>query len=97
MLKSYEAIYKNGMLRWLDPIPAQLNNELRVLVVVEVNEAQQHTYGSKEKQVENIDPEMDEMWQKWLNGNRKKPQGGSNRPRIQGKTVAERVLEDRGE
>jgi predicted DNA-binding antitoxin AbrB/MazE fold protein len=95
MLKSYEAIYKNGMLRWLEPIPAQLNNELRVLVVVEVNEAQQHTYGSLEKQA--LDPEMAEMWQKWLNGNRKKPQGGRLRPRILGKTVAERVLEDRGE
>jgi hypothetical protein len=58
MLKSYEAIYKNG---------------------------------------EKIDPEIDEKLQKWYQTRRRKPQGGALRPIIQGKTVAQRVLEDRGE
>ncbi|MDM8559709.1 hypothetical protein [Candidatus Parabeggiatoa sp. HSG14] len=95
MLKSYEAIYKNGMLRWLDQKPIGRDKELRVLVVVEVNETQPRTYVNK--RVEKIDPEIDERWQKWSCSNRRKPQGGRLRPLIQGKTVAERVLEDRGE
>lgn len=93
MLKSYEAIYKNGKLRWFDQIPIKRDQELRVLVVIEVNEMQPST----NKQIEKIDPEIDERLQKWLSGNRRKPQGGRLRPLIQGKTVAQRVLEDRGE
>jgi predicted DNA-binding antitoxin AbrB/MazE fold protein len=95
MLKSYEAIYKNGILRWLDQIPIERNKELRVLVVVEVNETQPRTYVNK--RVEKIDPEIHERLQKWFQTRRRKPQGGSLRPIIQGKTVAQRVLEDRGE
>ncbi|KHD07702.1 hypothetical protein PN36_26480 [Candidatus Thiomargarita nelsonii] len=94
MLKSYEAIYKNGILRWLDQNPTQPNKELHVLVIIEVNET--NTYSSSGQSVENFDPEINEKLQKWRNGNRKKPQGGRLRPLIQGKTVAQRVLEDRG-
>jgi len=90
MLKSYEAIYKNGILRWLDQNPTQPDKELHVLVIIDVNEANTRT----EQSVEKFD--MDEKLQKWRNGNRKKPQGGRLRPLIQGKTVAQRVLEDRG-
>lgn len=97
MLKSYEAIYKNGFLHWLDQIPTEPDKELRVLVVVEVNEMQPRTYDVSDKRVEKIDPEIDEQLKKWSRSNRRKPQGGRLRPLIQGKTVAQRVLEDRGE
>ncbi|MEN8219319.1 MAG: hypothetical protein ABFS56_23755 [Pseudomonadota bacterium] len=105
MLKSYEAIYKNGMLHWLAQIPPQRDKELRVLVVVEVNDAKPNQDKNETwqreldmgKSVEKIDPEIDELLQKWLSGKRKKPQGGRLRPIIVGKTVAQRVLEDRGE
>jgi hypothetical protein len=43
-----------------------------------------------------IPPSLNQKLQKWLSGNHKKPQGGRLRPIIQGKTVAQRVLEDRG-
>jgi predicted DNA-binding antitoxin AbrB/MazE fold protein len=97
MLKSYEAIYKNGILHWLDQIPIERDKELRVLVVVEINETQPRSYKMLDKRVEKIDLEIDEKLQTWLSGNRRKPQGGHLRPLIQGKTVAQRVLEDRGE
>jgi predicted RNase H-like HicB family nuclease len=42
MLKSYEAIYKNGTLHWLNQMPAEPNKELRVLVVV--NETQPRSF-----------------------------------------------------
>ncbi len=94
MLKSYEAIYKNGQLRWLSQMPAQANKEIRVLVVVEVNEASVLNVGSLD--IGEIDPEIDECLKKWRSQPRQKPQGGRLRPLIQGKTVAKRVLEDRG-
>jgi predicted DNA-binding antitoxin AbrB/MazE fold protein len=97
MLKSYEAIYKNGILHWLDQTPIERNKELRVLVVVEINETQLHSYKILDKRAEKIDLEIDERLQTWLSGDRRKPQGGRLRPFIQGKTVAQRVLEDRGE
>ncbi len=99
MLRSYEAIYKNGQLRWLSQMPAQANKEIRVLVVVEVNEASVLNVGSLdvgEIDPEIIDPEIDECLKKWRSQPRQKPQGGRLRPLIQGKTVAKRVLEDRG-
>jgi len=92
MLKSYEAIYKNGILHWLDQIPIERDKELRVLVVVEINETQPRSYNMLDKRVEKIDLEIDEKLQTWLSGNRRKPQGGRLRPLIQGKTVAQRVL-----
>jgi hypothetical protein len=68
MLKTYEAIYKNGFLRWLDQKPTEPDQELHVLVVVEVNETQPRIYNqSNDKPVEKIDLEFDEKWQKWLN------------------------------
>lgn len=97
MLKSYEAIYKNGLLHWLDQIPTEPNKELHVLVVVEMNERQPRTDGLLNPPVEKIDPEIDAQLQKWCRSNCRKPQGGRLRPLIQGKTVAQRVLEDRGE
>ncbi len=33
MLKSYEAIYRQGQLRWLHQAPPTFDQELRVLVV----------------------------------------------------------------
>jgi len=94
MLKSYEAIYKNGTLHWLNQMPTEPDKELRVLVVV--NETQSRSYDVLDKRVEKIDPEIDERLQTWFSEKRRKPQGGSLRPLIQGKTVAQRVLEDRG-
>ena len=93
MLKSYEAIYKNGIVRWLNQNPIQANQELHV--IVEVNETD--TYNNMLGQDrEHFDSEIEEQLQKWRNGNRHKPQGGRLRPLIQGQTVAKRVLEDRG-
>lgn len=96
MLRSYEAIYKNGQLHWLSQMPAQPNEERRVLVVFEVNEASVLNVGSLNGTVGAIDPEIDECLKKWRSRPHKKPQGGRLRPLIQGKTVAKRVLEDRG-
>jgi len=92
MLKSYEAIYKNGTLHWLNQKPTE--QELRVLVVV--NETQSRSYDVLDKRGEKINPEIAERLQTWFSEKRRKPQGGRLRPLIQGKTVAQRVLEDRG-
>jgi hypothetical protein len=88
MLRSYEAIYKNGQLRWLSQMPAQPNEEIRVLVVFEVNEASVLNIGSLNRTVGEIDHEIDECLKKWRSQPRQKPQGGRLRPLIQGKTVS---------
>jgi len=43
-----------------------------------------------------VDLDLKEMWQEWKNQNGgKKPQGGKLRPKLQGKTAAQCVLDDR--
>lgn len=43
MLKSYEAIYRQGQLRWLHQAPPIPDQDIRVLVVAEIVEAKTQT------------------------------------------------------
>jgi hypothetical protein len=98
MLKSYEAVYNNGQIRWLGQTPP-LQKEMRMLVVVEVIPS---SWASPETTITEIptssttDFDLKKLWQEWQSQNDgKKPQGGRLRPKLQSKTAAQCVLEDR--
>jgi hypothetical protein len=96
MLKSYEAIYNNGQIHWLGQIPPT-QKEMRILVVVEVPHSFQETTVSEISSSTQRNFDLKELWQEWNRQNAgKKPQGGKLRPKLQSKTAAQCVLEDRG-
>jgi len=78
MLKSYEAIYRQGQLRWLHQAPPIPDQELRVLVVAEIVEAKtptkhnlhevlQRAWGCLEsgKTLDDLDRELQVMRHEW--------------------------------
>ena len=99
MLKSYEAIYNNGQIRWIGQTPPS-QKEMRMLVVIEVIPsllASQETTVTEILPSSPLDFDLKKLWQEWQSQNDgKKPQGGKLRPKLQGKTAAQCVLEDRG-
>jgi hypothetical protein len=99
MLKSYEAVYNNGQIRWLGQTPP-LQKEMRMLVVVEIipsSRASPETTITEIPTSFPIDFDLKKLWQEWQSQNGgNKPQGGKLRPKLQGRTAAQCVLEDRG-
>ncbi len=78
MLRSYEAIYKHGQFRWLNQIPPQVNKEVRVVLVMDVEQARskpkenirellRRTRGAwgKGKTIDEIDAEINAMRSEW--------------------------------
>jgi len=78
MLKSYEAIYRQGQLRWLHQAPPTVDQELRVLVIAEIVEAKtstkhnlpevlQQAWGclGSGKTLDDIDRELQVMRHEW--------------------------------
>ncbi len=78
MLKSYEAIYSHGRLRWINQAPPKPEKEMRVVVVMDIypepqqpqesiRELLRRTLGSmgKRKTLDEIDAEIRTMRNEW--------------------------------
>ncbi len=79
MLKSYEAVYSHGHLRWIHPAPPELTKEMRVIVVLDAPQYQeeharepvhvllQRTRGAlgRGKTLQEIDQEIQIMRKEW--------------------------------
>jgi hypothetical protein len=78
MLTSYEAIYSDGRLQWLDQPPPEQEQELRVMVVMEIPQKPQPRQESigellrrtrgilgKGKTLDDIDAEIRAMRSEW--------------------------------
>ena len=78
MLKSYEAIYSHGYLRWINQAPPEPEKEMRVVVVMDIHpepqktqenirELLRRTRGSmgKGKTLDEIDAEICTMRNEW--------------------------------
>jgi len=79
MLKSYEAVYSQGHLRWIHQTPPDIAKEMRVIVVLDAPQNQeehirervhvllQRTRGAlgREKTLQEIDREIQSMRKEW--------------------------------